>query len=81
MVLRMQTPFKWRHFEAEMILCCVRWDLRYALSDRDLEEIMADRGLSVDHTTIYRSRAAIRARTGEALSAPSQGDQRLVARR
>jgi transposase, IS6 family len=49
-----ETPFKWRHFEAEIILLCVRWYLRYALSYRDLEEIMAGRGLSVDHTTIYR---------------------------
>jgi transposase-like protein len=32
------TPFKWRHFEAEIILLCVRWYLRYALSYRDLEE-------------------------------------------
>lgn len=46
-----QTVFKWRHFEAEIILLCVQWYLRYALSYRDLEEIMAERGLSVDHTT------------------------------
>jgi transposase, IS6 family len=32
----------------------VRWYLRYALSYRDLEEIMNERGLSLDHTTIYR---------------------------
>jgi len=49
-----QAPFKWRHFEAEIILLCVRWYLRYALSYRDLEERMAERGLEVDHTTIYR---------------------------
>ena len=47
-------PFKWRHFEAELILLCVRWYLRYALSYRDLEELMRERGLQVDHTTIYR---------------------------
>ena len=49
-----QSPFKWRHFEAEIILLCVRWYLRYALSYRDLEEMMRERGLHVDHTTIYR---------------------------
>src|SRR5438094_727973 len=49
-----QNPFKWRHFEAEIILLCVRWYLRYALSYRDVEEMMTERGLSVDHTTIYR---------------------------
>ncbi len=49
-----QNPFKWRHFEAEIILLCVRWYLRYSLSYRDLEEMMRERGLQVDHTTIYR---------------------------
>jgi transposase-like protein len=49
-----QHPFKWRHYEAEIILLCVRWYLRYSLSYRDLEEIMLERGLHVDHTTIYR---------------------------
>src|SRR3954453_14518790 len=47
-------PFKYRHYEAAIVLLCVRWYLRYSLSYRDLEEIMAERGLSVDHTTIYR---------------------------
>ena len=47
-------PFKWRHFEAEIILLCVRWYVRYSLSYRDLEEMMRERGLHVDHTTIYR---------------------------
>ncbi len=41
-----QHPFKWRHFEAEIILVCVRWYLRYALSYRDLEELMLERVLS-----------------------------------
>jgi transposase, IS6 family len=49
-----QNPFKWRHFQADVILLCVRWYLRYSLSYRDLEEIMLERGLYVDHTTIYR---------------------------
>lgn len=47
-------PFKWKHFEGEIILLCVRWYLKYALSYRNLEEIMMERGLCVDHTTIYR---------------------------
>ena len=38
-------PFKWRHFQSEIILLCVRWYLRYSLSYRDLEEIMLERGL------------------------------------
>ena len=52
--MRSDSPFKWRHFEGQIILLCVRWYLRYCLSYRDLEEMMAERGLRVDHTTIYR---------------------------
>ena len=46
--------FKWKHFQPEVILLNVRWYCRYALSYRDLEEMMAERGLSVDHSTIHR---------------------------
>ena len=53
-MMREQSPFKWRHVEAEIILLCVRWYLRYSLSYRNLEEMMRERGLHVDHTTIYR---------------------------
>jgi len=50
----MTNLFKWRHYEGEIILQGVRWYLRYALSYRDVEELMAERGLSVDHTTLFR---------------------------
>src|SRR3954454_18589168 len=46
--------FKGRHFEAEIIILCVRRYLRYALSLRNLEEIMAERNVHVDHVTIWR---------------------------
>src|SRR4051795_9501489 len=46
--------FKGGHFEAEIILLCVRWNLGYPLSLRQLEEIMAELNLSVDHVTIWR---------------------------
>lgn len=46
--------FKGRHFEQEIIVLCVRWYLRYKLPYRDLAEMMAERGLSVAHTTILR---------------------------
>ena len=46
--------FRGRHFQDELIVLCVRWYLRYSLSYRDLEEMMAERGLSVDHSTIAR---------------------------
>jgi transposase, IS6 family len=45
--------FRGRHF-AEIIALCVRWYLRFSLSYRDLEELMAERNLSVDHTTVWR---------------------------
>ena len=48
------TSFKWRHYQSEVIVLCVRWYLHYALSYRDLEEMMAERGLTVDHSTIAR---------------------------
>src|SRR5919112_1943806 len=46
--------FKGRHFEAELIVLCLRWYVRYPLSLRQVEEIMAERNLSVDHVTIWR---------------------------
>ena len=46
--------FRKRQFDATVIVTCVRWYLRFALSLRDIEELMAERGLSVDHTTVWR---------------------------
>jgi transposase-like protein len=46
--------FPRRHFRDEIIVLCVRWYLRYPLSYRSLEEMMAERGLTVDHSTIAR---------------------------
>ncbi|OAD23466.1 Integrase catalytic region, partial [Candidatus Thiomargarita nelsonii] len=46
--------FKGRQFEKDIILQCVRWYVAYALSYRDLEEMMTERGISVDHSTIQR---------------------------
>lgn len=52
--MKTKSPFKWRHYLPEIILLCVRWYLRYPLSYRDLAEMMAERGLTIAHTTIYR---------------------------
>jgi putative transposase len=46
--------FKGRHFDRSVILLCVRWYLAYGLSLRNLEEMMAERGVTVDHATIHR---------------------------
>jgi transposase, IS6 family len=41
-------------FPPEVIVLAMRWYLRYALSYRDVEELLAERGVVVDHVTIYR---------------------------
>ena len=46
--------FKWRQFEPEVILLAIGWYLRFSLSYRDVEELLAERGLSVDHVTVWR---------------------------
>ena len=50
----MNQPFKWRHFQGEIILWAVRWYCKYGISYRELEEMLKERGIDVDHTTIYR---------------------------
>jgi transposase-like protein len=51
---RLTELFAGRHFDREVIILCVRWYLRFKLSLRDLVEMMAERGLSLAHTTIMR---------------------------
>ena len=46
--------FKWRHFEKTLILIAIRWYLAYSLSYRDIEELLLERGVKVDHSTINR---------------------------
>lgn len=46
--------FRYRHFEQDSIVLCVRWYISYRLSYRDLVEIMAERGVTVAPSTIYR---------------------------
>src|ERR671912_1054144 len=46
--------FRKRQFEPAVIVTCVRWYLRFSLSLRDVEELMAERNLTVDHTTVWR---------------------------
>jgi IS6 family transposase len=48
------SEFKGRHFEGEILLWAVRWYCRYGVSYRDLEQMLGERGVSVDHSTIYR---------------------------
>ena len=46
--------FKWRQFELDVILLAVGWYLRFSLSYRDVEELLAERGLHADHVTVWR---------------------------
>ena len=46
--------FKGAHVVKDIILTCVRWYLAYPLSDRQVEELMEERGVFVDHATINR---------------------------
>ena len=48
------SAFKWRQFTGEVILWAVRWYCRYGISYRELAEMLAERGVEVDHTTLYR---------------------------
>ena len=52
--VRPDQSFKGRQFTAEVILWAVRWYLMFPISYRDLELMLADRGVTVDHTTIFR---------------------------
>jgi transposase-like protein len=48
------TSFAGYRFPPEVILLAVRWYLRYGLSYRDVEELLAESGIDVDHLSIYR---------------------------
>src|SRR3954452_12813410 len=54
MVCKRAALFRGRHFTDEIIVLCVRWYLRYSLSYHDLTEIMCERNLSIDPSTIWR---------------------------
>ena len=48
------SDFKGRHFAGEIVLWAVRWYCRYGVSYRDLEQMIGERGVAVDHSTIFR---------------------------
>ena len=71
--------FKGRHFDRSVILLCVRWYLAYGLSLRNLEEMMAERGLNIDHSTVHRWVVHFFAGVVEALQSAQTGRDRQVA--
>ena len=50
----LSNSFKWKHYEGEIVLLNVRWYLKYPLSYRNLKEMMIEREIQVDHSTIMR---------------------------
>lgn len=49
-----ESGFAGFRFPREVIVLAVRWYLRYGLSYRDVEELLAERGITVDHVSIFR---------------------------
>ena len=49
-----RSAFAGLYFPPDVIVPAVRWYLRFALSYRDVEELLAERGVEVDHVTVYR---------------------------
>ncbi|MGF6744540.1 transposase-like protein [Paraburkholderia sp. MM5482-R1] len=58
------------HYPLDVILTCVRWYVAYPLSLRHLEEMMAERGISVDHSTVHRWAIKVLPVSGEGVSPP-----------
>ena len=71
--------FKWRHFLPEIILLNVRWYCRYPLSYRNLEEMMQERGVEVDHKGAQPLGIKVCSRVGQANSPSFEANERLVA--
>jgi hypothetical protein len=72
------SAFKWRHFAGEVILWAVRWYCKYGISYRELEEMLGERGVAVDHTTPTAGSSATpsswtSARPGTATGSPPPG--------
>ena len=46
--------FKHRHFQYDIVIWAIRWYCKYGISYRKLKEMLSERGVKVDHSTIYR---------------------------
>jgi transposase-like protein len=71
--------FKWRQFEPEVILLAVGWYLRFSLSYRDVEELLAERGLRADHVTVWTWVQRLWPGNGTTFAAATQTNQRQLA--
>jgi transposase-like protein len=71
--------FKWRQFEPEMILLAVGWYLRFSLSYRDVEELLAERGVHADHVTVWRWVQRYAPENSATIATAASTDQRPLA--
>ena len=71
--------FKWRQFEPEVILLAVGWYLRFSLSYRDVEELLAERGLRADHVAVWRWVQRYWPGNGTTFASATQTNQRQLA--
>jgi hypothetical protein len=69
---RNKNLFKGRQFTAEIIVWAVRWYLQFPISYRDLERMFSDRGIQVDHTTMFRWIQAFASGRGSAENDPTR---------
>jgi transposase, IS6 family len=75
-----RSAFAGFRFPPDVIVLAVRWYLRFALSYRDVEELLAERGIEVDHVTIYRWCFASRACWPRPPALPPRRGQPLAGR-
>ncbi len=73
----LSTALKRQHYPLDVMLLCVRWYLAYSLSLRNLEEMIAERAIGVDHSTVHRwvikFGAVVRKDVSEPWQCPQQG--------
>ena len=68
-------PFKGRQYPGEVIVTAVRWYLRYPLAYEHVSELLAERGLNVDASCVWRLGTSVRSGVEQALSPASEARQ------
>src|ERR1700681_2573174 len=81
MPISAHNPFKGRQYPGEVIVLCVRWYLRYPLSYEHVTELVAERGVEVDASCIWRLGAGLCTRAEQTLPTASQAHQQELPHR
>ena len=68
-------PFQGRQYPGDVILLAVRWYLQYRLAYEHVAELLAERGLAVDRSCVWRSRAGLCSGNQQTMSPPSETHQ------